>query len=535
MANKKEPFNIAIIDPSPQRLRTLKEITAPDIWDTSTGELHPEGLYSTQAFGVQGTRERNRTHAYISTKLKVFNPKLLRELLKLKSLYREILEGKGYAIFSSEENDFVRSNALEGETGFAFFVENLPKLKLKKNKSIKRNDIIDLVEKYKDLMLMDKLIVLPAGLRELETTSGGRPVEHELTKLYRKVLTSANTVSDNMAGKEDPLLDSTRWNIQRGVLEVYEYLQNLVSGKQGFIRSRWSKRRILGSTRNTISAMDTSGSHLNDPRLPEITTTQVGLHQYLKASLPLISYVLRSGLAKEIVENPNGEISVIDKKTLGIVKAKLSQTARDDWSTDDGFEGLINDFDYRELRHRPVEIDDYYFALIYRDSSNFRVFKNIEELPPEFDRNLVKPITWSELFYYVAAPTVERVKGFVTRYPLADLGSIYACDLYLKTTIDSESLYEYSEAWTTTDAHFLEMPVMPKEHIDTLVVHTVNLPNLGADFDGDQVNLQTVWSDEAVAEVNRILSSPEAFLHPSGGLVYSTGDDLTTLIFNNFY
>lgn len=485
MKIKKTPFNISILDVGDKRVANISEVTASDIRDTSTGDLHAGGLYSPDIFGVPGTRVRNTRHGYISLKVKVFNPELLRKLFKLKGLYKEILEGRGYALFDPKEKDFVRSNAIDGETGFHFFVTHLAKLKFKRNKSSARDLYIDEIEKYRDLLLMDKLIVLPAGLRELEMARDDRPIEHELTKLYRSVLNSAATISDNMAGKEDALLDSTRWNIQRGVLEVYEYLFNMIGGKTGYIQSRWAKRRVFGSTRNVISAMDISAEHLRSERLPDVTTTQIGLHQFIKGTVPLVRHKLRTTVAAEMIASIDGNVTLVDPKTLKPTLIKISQKARDRWTTDDGLEELINAFDRNETRHDPVKVGGYYLALIFNDGKNFKVFNDISELPEEFSRDNVSPLTWAELFYLAAVDHVKRSKAFITRYPVTGLGSIYPSDIYLRTTITGKRLNRMGPGWSTTNEVLSEFPIKGEKFIDTLLLHTVNLPGLGADFDGD--------------------------------------------------
>ena len=48
-------------------------------------------------------------------------------------------------------------------------------------------------------------------------------------------------------------------------------------------------------------------------------------------------------------------------------------------------------------------------------------------------------------------------------------------------------------------------------------------------------NCSIVYSDEAVKEVNRVLNTKEAYLKPSGGLVYQSTNDVTDLILKNFF
>jgi len=537
MQQKRLPFNISILEPTKQKVGHLAEITASDIWDTSSGEYHPAGLYSTLIFGLAGEQKRNQQHALIKLNTTVFHPKLLMEIFRLKGLYKDILEGKGYAIFDKKLKDFVRSDALDGDTGFHFFVKHFNDIKFARNESKRRDLNIDLIEKYRKVALMDKLVVLPAGLRDIEMTEGGRPIEHELSKLYRSVLTSAATISPVMQNKETADLDLTRWKVQRAVLEVYAYLENMISGKSGFIQGKWAARRVFGSTRNVISAMDMTAEDMDSPRLADINTTQVGIHQFIKGCSPLIQHKLNTTLLVDIVSNPDGEVPLIDPKTLKLVPVKLKQKTRDKWTTIDGLNDTMNGFDLLERRHKPVMVDGHFLALIYKDEKSFRIFKNMEELPPHLEKENVYPLTWAELFYYAAHSVSDRVYGFVTRYPVTGLGSIYPTKLYCKSTNPAISLTELADDWTSSGSVFPEMPDADKgsqSFVDTTIPHSAMLKPLGADFDGDTVSLTLVYSDESVKEMRKILNGKEMYLQASGGLMYDTTTDVSSWVLKNF-
>jgi hypothetical protein len=49
-------------------------------------------------------------------------------------------------------------------------------------------------------------------------------------------------------------------------------------------------------------------------------------------------------------------------------------------------------------------------------------------------------------------------------------------------------------------------------------------------FDGDTASCNVVYSDEALAEINKFLTKKEAFLDPRGGLRASTGIDTVALV-----
>lgn len=534
MKVKKQPFNISILNTNSPALKQLGRVKVTDIWDTTTGELHPDGLYSNTTFGIKGSRDRNMRHGIIDLNTTVFHPKILQEIFLLKGFYKGILEGREFGVWDDKAKDIVKSNILEGQTGFSFFVECFKKIKFKRNKSVKRDLRIDLIEKFRDVVLMDKLVVLPAGIRELEGEITDRPTEHDINKLYRGVVNSNYSISAQFKGKENSVIDTPRWQIQRNVVDIFNMLEDMLSGKTGIVQSKYAARRITGSTRNTISSMDVSAPRLDDVTLPGIDTTQVGLHQYMKGCMPLVRYRLREGIAKDMIDNINGEVELVDVKTMTPVMSRLSQRQADKWSTDDGIESLINGYNQQLSRHKPVMVDGKYLSLIYRDDKHFKTLKDINDLPEKFDKSKVRGLTWAELFYITMAPVVSSTYAFVTRFPINSMNSIYHCKLHLRTTIVSSQLTQLGDDWQDTGTLY---PCMPIEgaSIDTLIPHPSNLVLIGGDYDGDQCALSIIYSQEGTEEVRKKLETTSDYLDTAGNFKYSYTDDTVEFIFNNFY
>ena len=61
--------------------------------------------------------------------------------------------------------------------------------------------------------------------------------------------------------------------------QIFDYFQTILSGKHGFLQSKWGSRRIFNGTRNVIFAMDPSVENLGFPNQPKSTDTVVGMYQ----------------------------------------------------------------------------------------------------------------------------------------------------------------------------------------------------------------------------------------------------------------
>ncbi|TSH67403.1 hypothetical protein FG611_26260, partial [Salmonella enterica subsp. enterica serovar Muenchen] len=84
----------------------LKPVTTTDTFQGLTKNFHPEGLYSTEIFGLTGSEARDSTFSYIDIKLDIISPTVCLALFQLKQLYEEICSGKRFAIWNEKEKDF---------------------------------------------------------------------------------------------------------------------------------------------------------------------------------------------------------------------------------------------------------------------------------------------------------------------------------------------------------------------------------------------------------------------------------------------
>lgn len=524
------PFNVKIMDIRGNRLSVLKPVKAMDIHEGITNNFHDEGLFSVPIFGRVGTEVRDKSFSYIDIKTNIFHPVIYNTIIKLKGLYEGILMGKEYAVWDNINKDFVKSDDIDGDTGYSFFIDHWKDIKFKRTSSYLRDDKIKLIEKYKDVAMVSKILVLPAGLRDYELDQNGREKYDEVNNLYFKLLSISNTIVTNDVNDNYPILNNSRFSLQMSFNQIFDYFQTILSGKHGFLQSKWGSRRIFNGTRNVISAMDPSVENLGFPNQPKSTDTVVGMYQLAKAALPVTVYQLRSGILSTIFDNQQQVISLINKKTLQLEQVKVSSEIYDQWTTSDGLEKIINKLSERELRHRPIEIEDHYLALIYvGEDKTFRVFTDINELPKNKDRRNVRPLNLIELVYLSGYKRWNTLRAFVTRYPVTGIDSIYPSTVYVKTTIKSDIRYELNEHWEIDDPEHpaSEFPKAPYNYLDTIVPNSAKLQGLGADFDGDTASFNVVISDEAIKEIDTLLGRKTAYINAAGQ--FRASNDIDTV------
>ena len=214
------PFNISILNLDDENLRTLPKITELSIFDSSKEVFHPEGLYSDKIFGPIGSEMRYKVFAYIDIKLKVIHPVIYQALIKARKFYRDIMSGVEYAIFNQQKRDFEKSGVLQGETGYAFFIRYFSMLSLQDTGSDDRKRAIALLKKYQDKVLLDKVIVMPAGYRDVEFKDRG-PTPDELNTYYQALIRQSNNISLEVSTVNEALYDKTRYAMQEALNDLY--------------------------------------------------------------------------------------------------------------------------------------------------------------------------------------------------------------------------------------------------------------------------------------------------------------------------
>lgn len=481
------PFNVELLKLDKARIAGLKPVNSLDYYENVNGDLHEDGLFSVGIFGRVGDELRDRRFSYIDIKTQIFHPVIYHRLTQLRGLYKGILAGTHFAVWNSELKDFVPSDELKGQTGYTFFLKYWPELVFVRNKSDIRDQRIKLIEKYRDRALVDKILVLPAGLRDIEVGDDGRTTVSDINTFYRKILSIVRTIPDTEHVTSSVMHNLPRHLLQQAFNDVYDNLEQMLTGKEGFLQSKWGSRRVFNGTRNVITAMDTSSEYLGGANAPRYTDTVIGLYQASKALLPITLHRLTVGYLEYIFNPGNGMANLIDPITLKGEQVKLASDTFDRWRTVEGLEKVVSSYGETSIRHKPIMLDGRYLALIYAGPDNtFRVFHSIDDLPEHLqgNRHLVRPINLVELLYLSGYRQWNQYVAFVTRYPITGTGSCYPTTLYVKTTIVGEVRRELDQNWEPMGEEFtaIEFPTYePLAYLDSQVIPSSRLAGLGAD------------------------------------------------------
>lgn len=479
------PFNVSILQLSEANIRGLKPVRSLDIFDGKQN-YHEDGLFSVSIFGKSGDINRSRRFSYIDIKAPIYHPAIFKAIIALKALYGEIISGTGYAVWNDEICDFERSDQINGNTGYYFFDKYWKQIKFKQTNSVERQQNILLIEKYKNNCMLDKIVVMPAGLRDIEIDNSGRVKKDEINNYYAKLLSISNTINTTILNNNTESLNLARNNMGRTYNELYETISSMIKGKKKLLLNKWASRRVFNGTRNVISAMDVTTEYLGQDGSIGFNDTVVGLYQALKVIMPIARYHIRNGFLSNVFTTVGAPVKLVDMQTNKMVMVTLPTKYYDYWLTDDGIEKIITSFSDINLRDKPIIINGYYLALIYKGPDNtFKIIQDIDDIPETRNKLDVHPITFSEFLYISCYRIINKYPIMVTRYPITGIGSIYPSYIHVKTTVKSEKRVELDDSWLEMGKEYTayEFPVTGSSYINTMSPHPAKIGRLGADYD----------------------------------------------------
>lgn len=476
----------------------INPVTETLIMEPSTNAFHEGGLYSEIIFGSIGSPDRMLKFGYIDLNCQIFNPKIFKLIVKLGSIYKDIMSGSTYAVFDPVVKDFKRvvgdpMDTPEADTGFSFFLKHFNELTFKTTASSRRDESIEVIEQYKQNAIISKYLVEPAGLRDIVNDSSGRLVQDDVNKLYTSLILYTRAIPK---GSQSPLYDTIRYQVQCKAQEIFEYIENFLDGKRGFIQGSFARRKVAMGTRNVITAATFVASSPEDPQMHKADDVIVGVYQTIKGLQPFTKYAWKTISVLPVFKSDIvTKVALSDPKTFKLTYVQITPSERDKWTSDEGIEKIINSFRNTDLRSKPIYIKDeegkdYALLLVYDEGEEIALCRSIEDLqsrwPRSIDKSKLRPITYIEMFYLIAETISQNRHGIVTRYPVIEQGSSYVAKIHVVSTTPSRAVKVIDLLDPEYDQMIMKQyPVLGSPYMDAMMVHPSKLAALGGDHDGD--------------------------------------------------
>jgi len=399
------------------------------------------------------------------------------------------------------------------------------------------------------------LVVTPAGTRDYVVDASGRGSSEDINALYATLLTYARSI-DPRSG-DDLAYDTVRFAIQKKCLEIFEHLENILSGpsggKRGLLQRKLGSRNLALGARNVISAATFHSDSPDSPTFHDVMTTKLPLVVALKAFQPVVVYWLRHFFLNAILNPEIDQIAMIDPETGKTSFQTISSKEKDLFTTSEGLSKLITLFTYPSLRNKPVIVHNdknksFYLYYVYEedDAIYFTRSKSsfVENYEAHFgkspDADALRPITYAEMFY-IAAHTALTQSGSekqdklveICRYPAIEIGSAYLSRSMVMSTEPSRTVRVGHLAEGLNMVVYPMYPILDAEYVDSTILHPAWLTGLGGDYDGDMVSNNGVMNDASLIEGDEYLHSARSLLLPSGNIGPTIATDVTKLVFHN--
>ncbi len=299
----------------------VQEIKSNKIYiGSNRNELHKEGIFSQEIFGRLGSVKRKKVFGYIDLKTKLIHPEAFKILTSINTDLTKLISGKENYIINKEGNLILDNE--NGKTGIVFFINNFNNINFSILKTTNPKNI-DYILKYKEHVLIDKYLVIPAGIRDIQIgATGSNLIEHsEINNLYIKLLNQVNMAISLELIDEEMSIDLIK-NVQKTLNSINDWFKSKIKGKYGIIRGGMLKKVVDYCARLVI--------------VPDnnIELGQVGIswHICLKLFEPMfIHYVLKkdsSDMLKSLIQQFFGleKLEDVDIKTIKMFNNKINES-----------------------------------------------------------------------------------------------------------------------------------------------------------------------------------------------------------------
>ena len=499
----------------------MSEVTSSKIF-VREGEPDPEGLASYEIFGNPGTDERAKHYGYINLNATFVHPHCIFELKSIKRHFVDLING--YGKFYVAGGDIVRAD--EGKvppgvdigTGVEFLYKIWDKLKFDYNgvtSGVRFNRLRFLKTLKKEQVFINRMIVIPPFYRDVDMREGGK--KNEVNNYYISLMNYASTLksTSNILGTFDDVGDTYRAMVQL-MIDFHEMIIKMYGGRKGFIHKYMMGKSVDYSARLVISCSDISNAFTPSEMHTTFEKSVIPLFAVIKCFAPFIV----NGVREIITDYLHGSEYVIrSAKGIGMADNGVQniQVERVRLATD-WQQCLTSAYIYNliELFHDSPEHRLDLFTLPTEDGGEVPVgfyVNDGSEIDYESDiitaGSKIQPLRLIHLFYMAAVDKISNKHVYLTRYPIEDHNNTYPSGMNIipytrtgKVTV-GDTVYENFPLVNYDE----DMKVIASMFVDSLIIFASYLKALTADFDGDQMSVIGVFTNEANANAEKHITS----------------------------
>lgn len=507
-----------------------KEVTSPNYFIPNTTELHPEGLFSPLIFGDLGTIDRKERWGYISLNDVFMNPHAYYVFYRLKKSIADDMKTGTNRYYVDSTGEITK--LLEGKTvpadaaysvvgcGFDWLKEAWPHITWRITKDM--SSTAKLRRKFLksfpiDAIFWDKFPICPAFYRDVDFKSNKRNI---INKMYMKIFHLAEIIknTDSLMFTDDPNASTksiSHVKLQDEMNEISKFFFDKIGGANGFINNHVVGKATDYGARLVISCPSFNYEKWDDVEV-DFNHSSVPMAIAVNIYAPFMIFNIKRWIQNYVAGNRF--IQIYNYETKELEDFELSPSYMDEFTTDEIRRMLDLYKKSKPYRVKPITLKGVNGNRIpIQVQFNFNEKDNIisfntslsDFAEDNVDRSKnIRELTYCEFLYIISSDCLKDKCIDTTRYPADDyyhtfpsLMNIIPANKYCEAYFNGVKYKRYPITQTKSP---LEI-----EHLfsDTLKMFSIYPSSLGADFDGDQVSTQSLFSDEANAEAIKQMNS----------------------------
>lgn len=479
-----------------------------------------DGLLSYTIFGIS-KEERSGIYAYIDLHGWFIDPSCYKTWTRLDKNVKSCIHGIDTFIIN-EKGELVQDP--NGKCGIEFLRKNLDKIKFKSNESIKRDISVKYLDANRNNMFIKKYLVIPAYYRDKNTSGSSNRIVglSGINKLYSDLIIASNALT----ATQDYMFDATdamNGRVQEIILNIYNWFTGAqsaniqeknasgIQGKFGILKRANQTKTSNYSSRLVISAPELKASNPEAVKV-NFDYTAIPLSACLADFKDFIIFHARRFFDNQFMGIET--FPVIDKTGKVVYKELDSpqiyfSDERINQEMERFLHGYINRFVPIEVPVKNEGNEKYYMQFKGR-------YGDVPPTNPEVIYN--RRLTWCDILFIAAVEATKDKHVLITRFPIDAYTNQFATKIFVSSTRETEPM-------TIENEYYPNYPKIREEDIgmdtsnrfiDTLTFSNLYLPGIGGDYDGDQVTIKGVYTEEANEELEEFMNSKQNFINFGG-------------------
>jgi hypothetical protein len=470
------------------------------------------GLFSYELFGVTD-RERKGVFGYIDLNGNYIHPLIYSMMGTRMGSMKDLLIGDRYVVIEDGKLVTVPEDYEGAGTGIKFLYDNFDKIKWADELEEEEIDSIDKSTRLKFLknikkneFFIRKWLVIPPHYRAESAEAG--TLGEEINEMYKDLISKTNSMKQGYSIQI--FGERTQLAIQNLLLQIFNETVKPIQGKNSMLR-----KHLLGKTIDFTASNVITSPPISSSNSPAEMPVKFGYGLYPIAT---VLSLFQPFFVKYTVDFLTEMLASFSEAFYGEIKTINYNQFNTDYA-----EKLLKLYVKSEdERFEPVSVE-----YINNDNKKVKKYIEIEESENKDGPFIGRPMTYTDLFFWIAKDVIEDKHVYVTRHPVTNFQNIYPTKIKMMTTAKTKK-----KAFIKIGPDILEFadyplirfkgdpkPARKTDYgfINVFMPGNIYLKAIGGDYDGDMLYMRGLFTKEANDEAEKLIYAKSNLLDASGG------------------